>query len=89
MSENKGKLYTKLKPFGEKCEGEFGSLNGEYGCAKEIEKILDEVKRDFGLDRLIFSKEQMEQQLRDGSLTQVEKAFVETALKLIKWFGDA
>jgi len=55
----------------------------------EMEKLFGEAKKDFGLDRLIFSKEQMEKQLNSGSLTQTEKSFVQICLKLIYWFGES
>jgi len=70
-------------------QAEYGNDAGLLIEVGKAQTILNEAKTDFGLDRLIFSKEQMERQLKSGELTQVEKAFVEICLKLIKWFGDS
>ena len=84
---NEGKLCKDVVALSDRVSDKQGETYDAVSL-DAIKDLFEDVKKDFGLDRLIFSKEQMEKQLNDGSLTQVEKAFVMLSLKLIKWFGD-
>jgi hypothetical protein len=56
----------------------------------KVEEILDEAKKDLGIDKFIFSRKYAEGRLkRDKTLTQLETNYMELCVKLLKWFGDS
>ena len=78
MSE--GELYGKIK------EDAVVHPFGDWTIEEDLLKIvLDEAKKDLGLDRLIFTRKQMEERLNKDSMTQLEYNNALLLIKLLKF----